>query len=46
MSYLGSNIDKKVCIPDPWFGEKLSHLDTSGYYPPGSVIIKRDIITV
>jgi hypothetical protein len=46
MSYLGSDLNKKVCIPDPWFGEKLSHLDTSGYYPPGAIIIKRDIIAV
>ncbi len=46
MSYLSNNKNKKVFIPDPWFGPALQHLDTSGYYFPGSTKIIREIVNV
>lgn len=44
MAYLGKNKNKKVFIPDPWFGPALKHLDTSGYYFPNSIKVSREII--
>ena len=46
MAYLGNDSNKKIFIPDPWFGVKLNHLDTSGYYLPGSIVVKRDLVIV
>ena len=31
---------------DPWFGPALSHLDTSGYYFPGSIKVNREVVRV
>lgn len=46
MAYLSNNKEKKVFIPDPWFGNALQHLDTSGYYFPGTIKIKREVTKV
>lgn len=46
MSFLGRHSDKKILMPFPWFGPALQHLDTSGYYPPGTNIISREIVKV
>lgn len=46
MAYLGKSKDKKVYIPDPWFGPALSHLDTSGYYFPETVRVNREVVRV
>ena len=44
MAYLSENKNKKVFMPDPWFGPALQHLDTSGYYFPNSIKMSREII--
>jgi len=46
MSFLGRHSDKKILMPFPWFGPALQHLDTSGYYPPGTNIISREMVKV
>lgn len=44
LSYLGEDKNKKVFMPDPWFGSALQHLDTSGYYPSNVIKIFRKIV--
>lgn len=46
MSYLGKSKNKRVLIPDPWFGPALQHLDTSGYYFPGTTKVRREVVRV
>lgn len=46
IAYLGSAKNKKVFMPDPWFGPLLQDLDSSGYYPPGTNIVKRSIVKI
>ena len=44
IAFLGIGKNKKVFMPDPWFGYLLKDLDPSGYYPPGTNIVKRNIV--
>ena len=30
----------------PWFGPKLSHIDTEGYYPPNVERVFREIVRI
>ncbi len=46
MAYLSENKNKKVYIPDPWFGSSLSHLDVSGYYFAGTVKVSREVVNL
>jgi hypothetical protein len=42
-SWLGKNKNKKVFIPDPWFGVKYKNLITDGYYPDYTIKVTRSI---
>ena len=46
MAYLGKSETKKVYAPDPWFGPRLSHIDTEGYYPDWIEKVEREIVRV
>ena len=46
MSYLGTSPTKRILAPDPWFGPKLSHIDTEGYYPPNVERVSREIVRI
>lgn len=44
ISYLSVNKNKKIFMPDPWFGVALKNLDTSGYYFSNTIKVKREIV--
>lgn len=43
IAWLSSNMNKKVYMPDPWFGPSYSQFITDGYYPDYSLKIGRKI---
>lgn len=43
VSWVSGSKNKKVFIPQPWFGKALSNIDTEGYYLPMMNIVNRDI---
>jgi hypothetical protein len=43
ISWLGSNKNKTVYTPDPWFGNQYKDFNTEGYYPEYTVKVKRSI---
>jgi hypothetical protein len=43
ISWLGKNTNKKVYMPDPWFGSKYSDINAEGYYPSYSIKVEREI---
>ena len=46
IAWLSANKNKKVCVPTPWFGKALLHLDTSDMHPSYFVEIEREIIEI
>jgi len=43
ISWLGQNKNKKIYIPDPWFGSKYKHIITDGYNTKDTIKVKRRI---